>query len=50
MISNISEDAQSNITIKLPISLLNQWEVNEGSYTATDLLNGFVLVGSVQYK
>jgi glycosidase len=41
VISNFSDDAQSSITIKLPISLLTQWELNEGSYTATDLLNGF---------
>jgi hypothetical protein len=50
VISNFSEDAQSNITIKLPISLLTQWEVNEGSYTATDLLNGFAYKMQVARK
>nr|WP_297349053.1 alpha-amylase family protein [uncultured Glaciecola sp.] len=50
VISNFSEDAQSSITVTLPISLLTQWEVNEGSYTATDLLNGFAYKMQVARK
>lgn len=50
VISNFSEDAQSSVTVKLPISLLTQWKVNEGSYTATDLLNGFAYKMQVARK
>ena len=41
VISNFSEEALSQVTVKLPIALLAEWKVNEGNYTATDLLNGF---------
>jgi len=50
VISNFSEDALAGVTVKLPISLLTEWKVNEGSYAATDLLNGFVYKMQVARK
>ena len=50
VVSNFSEDDLSTVTVKLPISLLTEWQVNEGSYTATDLLNGFVYKMQVARK
>lgn len=41
VISNFSEAALSQVTVSLPISLLSEWQVNEGAYPALDLLNGF---------
>jgi len=40
VISNFSEDDLSTVTVNMPISLLTEWQVSEGSYAATDLLNG----------
>jgi glycosidase len=50
VISNFSENALSTVTIKLPISLLTEWKVNEGNYTATDLMNGFAYKMQVARK
>jgi glycosidase len=50
VISNFSENALSTVTIKLPISLLTEWKVNEGNYTATDLMNGFAYKMKVARK
>jgi len=50
VISNFSEDTLSTVTVTLPISLLTEWKVNEGSYTATDLINGFAYKMQVARK
>jgi glycosidase len=50
VVSNFSEDTQSNLSIKLPLSLLTEWQLNEGSYEARDLLNGFVYTLQVARK
>jgi glycosidase len=42
VVSNFSDETQANLTVNLPISLLSEWQLSEGSYQATDLLNGFV--------
>lgn len=50
VISNFSEQPVSTVTVNLPISLLSEWEVSEGDYTATDLLNGFAYKMQVARK
>lgn len=50
VISNFSEDDLSTVTVNLPISLLTEWQVSEGSYAATDLLNGIAYKMQVARK
>lgn len=50
VVSNFSEDDLSTVTVHLPISLLTEWQVSEGSYAATDLLNGIAYKMQVARK
>lgn len=50
VVSNFSEDDLSSVTVKLPISLLTEWQVSEGSYAAKDLLNGIAYKMQVARK
>ncbi|GAC28205.1 alpha-amylase family glycosyl hydrolase [Brumicola pallidula] len=50
VISNFSEDNLPSVTVNLPISLLTQWKLNEGEYSAIDLLNGFAYKMKVARK
>jgi len=50
VVSNFSEDDLSTVTVKLPISLLTEWQVSEGAYAANDLLNGIAYEMQVARK
>jgi glycosidase len=50
VVSNFSEKDLPSLTIKLPITLISEWKVDEGQYNAKDLLNGFVYKMNVAKK
>ncbi|MEQ3657677.1 MAG: alpha-amylase family glycosyl hydrolase [Glaciecola sp.] len=41
IVSNFTEQKVQDLSIKLPLKLITEWELNEGELSAVDLVNGY---------
>jgi hypothetical protein len=41
VVSNFTEQKVQDLSVKLPLKLITEWELNEGELSAVDLMNGY---------